>query len=196
VTLDVRGGPAGADSGQMQFQARRKDLAGVGDIVAVQPVHGRVQLPPGRWEVRLLPPAGYYVSAFSGSRGAARSRPDGWNEITLTAIGGYARFTVLSGSSSLSGIVKDGSHPVAGAPVYLEAWDPNTRQRLWEPRVTRSDTRGGYRFPNLAPGTYRVLATFEYGNPDSAAMDAANAPSLSIEAHSDQQRDLDLYLIP
>jgi len=78
VTFDIRGGPArGLENGQVQLQARRKDLAGEGEIVAVKFVNGRAQLAPGRWEVRLLPPAGYYVSSFSGggSYRAARTPP-------------------------------------------------------------------------------------------------------------------------
>jgi len=199
VTFDIRGGPArGLENGQVQLQARRKDLAGEGEIVAVKFVNGRAQLAPGRWEVRLLPPAGYYVSSFSGggSYRAARTPPDGWNEILVNNYGGFVRFTLAGGGGSLSGVVKDGNNLAAGAPVYLEAWDPDTRQRLVELRTTRTDARGGYRFQDLAPGAYRVLATFEYNNPNAAAMDLANAPSLSIEAHSDRQRDLDLYIIP
>lgn len=199
LSFDVRDGPPrGLESGKLQFEARRMDLAGEGEIVAVKLVNGRAQLAPGRWEVRLLPPAGYYVSSFSGSGTyrASRARPDGWNEILVNAYGGFARFTLASGGSSLSGIVKDGANLAAGAPVYLEAWDPDSRQRLVELRTTRTDGRGAYSFRDLAPGAYRVLATFEYRNPDSAAMDGANAPSLRIAAHSDQQRDLDLYVIP
>ena len=186
LAIDVRDGPArGLESGQVQLQARRKDLAGEGDIVAVKLENGRGHLAPGRWEVRLLPPAGYYVSSFSGSGSyrAARARPDGWNEILVNGYGGFVRFALGSGGSSVSGVVKDGTNLAAGAPVFLEAWDPDSRQRLVELRTTRTDARGGYRFQDLAPGAYRVLATFEYRNPDSAAMDAANAPSLRIDAH-------------
>jgi len=91
MTFDIRGGPArGLESGQVKLEARRKDLAGEGEIVAVKLVNGRAQLAPGRWEVRLLPPAGYYVASFSGSGTyrAARTRPDGWNEILVSAYGG------------------------------------------------------------------------------------------------------------
>ena len=37
--------------------------------------------------------------------------------------------------------------------------------------------QGSYRFDAVAPGTYRVLATFEYVNPDPAAMNSANPRS-------------------
>ena len=199
VNLNVVGGPGrGIESGQMQLQARRKDLAGEGEPVALKPASGRAQLTPGRWEVRLVPPPGYYVSRFNGSLSprAARTRPDGWNEITVNNNGGFAQFVLSAGGGSLSGVVKDGANPAAGAPVFLEAWDPDSRQRLVELRSTRTDARGGYSFKDLAPGTYRVLATFEYRNPDPASMDTANAPSFRVEAHADQQRDLDLYVIP
>jgi hypothetical protein len=80
-----------------------------------------------------------------------------------------------------------------GAPVYLEAWDPETRKRLTDLRVVRTDVRGAYRFQSLAPGTYRVLSTFEYQMPESASMDLAGAQSVRVEARNDLQMDLDLY---
>src|SRR5260370_27346991 len=82
---------------------------------------------------------------------------------------------------------------VAGAPVCLEAYDPNTRQRMTDLRATRTDLRGVYRFEGLAPGAYRVLATFEWQMPDSAAMDLARALSAPIQAHGDLQVDLAFY---
>ena len=53
-----------------------------------------------------------------------------------------------------------------------------------------------YRFDGLAPGIYRVLATFEYQAPDAAAMEQAGAGQIRVETRSDLQLDLDLYKLP
>ena len=198
VTFEFRGAPPRAlESGAMQLLARRKDFAGEGPIEVVKPVNNRVPVPVGRWEFMLVPPAGYYVASFLGrmqSRGD-KSRADGWNEVRVTGSGDYLRYTLSGNPSTLSGVVKNGSEPAIGAPVFLEAWDPVTRQRLLDLRSTLTDMRGRYSFKDVAPGTYRVLATFEYRTPDSAALDAAAAPTIRIEQQGDQQRDLDLYVI-
>ncbi|HEY2017624.1 MAG TPA: carboxypeptidase-like regulatory domain-containing protein, partial [Bryobacteraceae bacterium] len=198
ASLEVRGAPVrGREAAQMQLQARRKDLAGVGETVTLKLVNGRAQLPPGGWEVRLLPPAGYYVAEFSGSRMSRgnRDRADGWNAIQVSAYGGFARFTLSSGGGSLTGGVKDGTSFALGAPVYLEAWDADSRQRVSELRTTRTDGQGAFSFKDVPPGAYRLLATFEYRNPDSAAFDVANAPSVLMDPHGDLQREMTLYVI-
>jgi hypothetical protein len=199
IGFDVRGGPVrGLETGQVKVEARRKDLAGEGETIPVKFLNGRPQLPPGRWEVRMIPPAGYFVSGFSGNSPNRNSRvpAEAWNEIAVSTYSGIVRFTLSSGGSAVTGVVKDGSRVAAGVPVFLEMWDPNSRQRLVELRRARTDANGGYSFRDLAPGDYRVLASFEYRSPDSAAMEIARATSLRIEANHDAQRDLDLYVIP
>ncbi|HLK66087.1 MAG TPA: carboxypeptidase-like regulatory domain-containing protein [Bryobacteraceae bacterium] len=180
------------NSGVPQIMARRKDLAGVGVPALLQLVNNRALLAPGRWEVMLLPPSGNYVSGFYGPNFARQTnRPDGWNE--FQANGSSVRFSLSGGPGEMHGIVKSFGEPAVGAPVYLEAWDPDNRKRVTELRVVRTDLHGVYRFSALAPGTYRALATFEYQMPESATMELAGAQSVRIEARSDQQVDLDLY---
>lgn len=185
------------DSSAIQIMARRKDLAGVHQQQALRLTNDRAMLGPGRWELLLTPPSGFYVSGFLGPwRGSGvRGRPDGWNEITVRENNTSVRFSLSSGPAALHGVVKAGADPVAGAPVYLEGYDVGTRQRATDLRTTRTDMRGVYRFEGLAPGTYRVLATFEYQMPDSAAMDLGGARPLKAEANSNLQMDLDLYVV-
>jgi hypothetical protein len=186
-------GRAVGPGSQMQLTARRKDFAGVGQAKVLEVVNNRVMLPHGRWELMLVPPPGSYVSSFYGPGIARiRNRPDGWNEITSTG-GGSVRFQVTGGAAEMHGVVKSFTEAAAGAPVYLEAYDPETRRRLADLRVTLTDLHGGYRFQGLAPGTYRVLSTFEYVMPDTASMDLAGALSVRVEGRSDLQADLDLY---
>ena len=176
-----------------QVTARRKDLAGVGPASVLQLTNNSALLAPGRWEVMLLPPPGYYASGFSGSGYVrSRTRPDGWNEFLVNDYSSV-RFTLSGGPGEMHGLVKSYGDPVGGAPVYLEAYDPETRKRVVDLRMVRTDVHGVYRFQSLAPGIYRVLSTFEYQMPDTASMDLAGAQSVRVEARSDLQMDLDLY---
>jgi hypothetical protein len=93
----------------------------------------------------------------------------------------------------IHGIVKTSGAPAGGAPVFLEGWDPVEQKRLIDLRETRADLRGNYRFDGVAPGSYRVVSTFEYLFPDSKAMDLAGARPVEIPAHTDVQTDLELY---
>ena len=179
---------------RIQVSVRRKDLAGTGQPGLLTVTNGRATLAPGRWELLVTPTAGYYVSGFSGpshKRGTV-DRPDGWNEIVVQSYS-MVRVTLSPGPGGLHGLVQATGGPVPGAPVYLEAFDPATHTRLLDLRSTRADMRGAYRFDGLAPGAYRITATFEYQAPDVAAMDTAGAKSVQVDAHADMQMDLDLY---
>jgi hypothetical protein len=157
--------------------------------------NGRAALGPGRWEMSVLPPAGYYAVELGGG-GVPDSQPgraDGWNEVVLH---GFDAITIKLSShpASVHGVVNGPGHdPAPGAPVYLEAFDKDTGKRLAELRTTRTDLRGQYRFDGLAPGLYRILGTFEYEKPDSDAMEAAGARSLRLSETTDTAQELDLY---
>jgi hypothetical protein len=172
--------------------ARPKDLAGTGIPQTLQLNNNRALMAPGRWELMFLPPPGFYVAQFSPAPRSGRSRPDAWNEVTIEG-NSLVRVTLSDGASTLRGVVKVSGAPVTGAPVFLETWDPDTRKRLADLRSTRTGMDGSYRIESLAPGTYRVLSTFEYLAPDSDALDLASARTLKIESHTDLQLDLDLY---
>ena len=191
--VSVTGGPA-RDWGRMRI--RRADLAGTGPSSPLPIVNGVATIPAGRWEIMLEPPSGYYVARFSPPMmpaAASFGRPDGWEEVMSPGNGG--RFTLSGGPSAIRGTVKNSDEPVAGAPVYLEAYDPHSEKRQAELRVAISGRRGQYRFDNLAPGRYRILSTFEYLSPDVETMAAAGAQLLTVDARNEMARDLDLYVI-
>ena len=48
--------------------------------------------------------------------------------------------------------------------------------------MIRTDTRGQYQFSGLAPGEYRLLATFEYQAPTAAEFDLAHAVTNGVLA--------------
>ncbi len=154
--------------------------------------NNRAAIPPGRWEVLAVPPAGYYISRFLPAARDGNLRPDGWNEVLLQRFESVT-IALTGGASAVHGIVKTSGATAAGAPVFLEGWDPVERKRLIDLRETRADMRGNYRFDGVAPGSYRVLSTFEYLVPDSKAMDLAGAQPVEIAEHTDIQTDLELY---
>jgi hypothetical protein len=85
---------------------------------------------------------------------------------------------------------------VGGAPVFLEPWDPVTRNRVADLRETRSDMPGNYRFDGLAPGDYRILSTYDYSAPGPPIFDIGSARAMRIEKSTDPQVDLDLWGSP
>lgn len=183
-----RGAPPG------QLYGRRKDLAGVGPTQKVTIANSGAMLTPGGWDLLFIPDPGSYVSSFNGislSRNP-RSRPDGWNQIIVQGFNSV-RYGITAGGGTLTGIVKQAGEPVPGAIVFLEAYDPSTRSRLAELRATHADTQGRWSFDTLPPGAYRVFATFEYNNPDSAAFDLVAAATVQVDAHSSLTRELELY---
>ena len=186
TAINIQGGMA-------EVAIRRKDLAGVGQPQQIQlSASNRAAIPPGRWEILAIPPAGYYVSRFLPAGRNGNSRPDGWNEVLLQRFESVT-IGVSGGASSIHGMVKSSGTLAGGAPVFLEGWDPVEQKRLIDLRETRADMRGNYRFEGVAPGNYRVVSTFEYLFPDSKAMELAGAQAVDIPAHTDVQRDLELY---
>jgi Carboxypeptidase regulatory-like domain len=168
--------PAGqpVDASAVQILIRHKDLAGTG---APQTLHAPSAMAPGRWELALAPTASYYAARFTGGRGG---RADGWNEVELAAgVNAEFAFVLSPHPAALGGTVQEKDQPVAGVPVYLDADGLETR-------MTRTDTAGRYEFYGLAPGRYRVLASF-----DAAAPEAARA--VELQEGQEQALDLSLY---
>ncbi len=194
---DTKGQPV--DLRSVQILMRRKDLSGEGKTETLRAPQGRVNLSPGRWDLALAPSPSYYAAAFSGPRSESmqRGRADGWNEIVLNGPGAVdVKFVVSPKPAAIRGVARNAAHdPVAGVPVFLEAYDLEARRRVADIRMTRSDTRGQFEFYGLAPGQYRVLASFEFQMPEIAQMDAANPRIVKVEEAQDQTVDPDLYVI-
>jgi len=183
------------DMGNAVITARRKTLDGGGRPEVLKIANDHAAMGPGRWEISVVPPPGYYAAAVSGGyrSDSKRGRADGWNEVFSDA--GPIGIKLSSRPAVIHGVVTGSGHdPVVGAPVYLETFDRETQKRLTDLRVMRSDVHGQYRFSGLAPGLYRILSTFEYERPDSETMEAAGARSVSLSEASDTSQDLDLYL--
>ena len=91
----------------------RKDYAGTGAVqsYSVNASTG-VPLAPGRWEVMIVPPRGYYVSAFGGPQKPA-ARPDGWNEINVGFLGRVSA-TISGGPAAVHGGVRQAGQSRGG----------------------------------------------------------------------------------
>jgi hypothetical protein len=191
IFRDNQGQPI--DYHSVRVIARRKDLAGVGKTQTLELATDRLAFLPGRWDLAIEAP-GYFVSSFSAGRPASGDPPhaDGWNELVINA-GGEARFVLSATPGSVHGqVVGRGHEPVAGAPVYLEAYDPAARRRLNDLQVTRADTQGQYRFTGLAPGNYRLLSSFDFEAPDGP-FEGVGTKALRVEESHDVTQNLELF---
>lgn len=184
------------DPSAFQILARRKDLAGEEPPQTVRLTNGRAMLAPGRWDVSVAPAVEWCVIGFSGPRadGGGPGRADGWNEILVGRTAEPVRFILSSTPGSVHGTVTAGQDPASGAPVFLEAYDAESGRRVMDPRMARTDAKGRFQFAGLAPGTYRLLATFEYEMPDAAAM-AARGRAFPVAEGREMQQDVELYVI-
>jgi hypothetical protein len=133
-------------------------------------------------------------------RGPTGERPEGgyaagWNEITITQ-NCMMTYVLSNKPAAIRGIVTTGARdPVGGAPVFLEPWDAVNRKRRMDPITVRTDIHGQYQLAGLAPGTYRLVSSFEYSSPEIADIDAMSPRTVTVEEGRDQQQDVDLYII-
>jgi hypothetical protein len=193
VVIEDPKGAAIDTTSAYRLSARRRTLSA--DLEATSMRLGRtLQLQPGRWDLLLTTPTSQYVSSFSGPPDdQGRSHPESWNTILLTG-SAMVRFVISNGAGAVRGVVTASGQPSAGAPVFLEAYDPVQRARVADLRTIRADERCQYRFAGLAPGTYRILSSFDFRTPEPLELDAA-ARTIKIESGDNQTADLDLYVI-
>lgn len=187
------------DPATVQILYRSKNLSGDGKAQTLRAPQGRVALPPGRYDFTLAASPTYCMIAFTApkSESDVRGRPDGWNELTLPGPGAVeVKFVLSTHPATVRGVARNASHdPVEGVPVFLEAYDPESRRRVGDLRAIRTDTRGQFEFYGLAPGRYRLLSTFEYQSPDTAQIDAARPHDFQITEGKDETVDLDVYVV-
>jgi hypothetical protein len=191
---DSRGGRV--DPRQAQLTARRKELSGPGAAQKIDLANDAMRLPPGRWEFAIAPSPAFYPTQFLANGNPAEGRADGWNEDLLVTGAGFntVKFVLSNSPGSVHGAVTLGSLVAAGAPVFLESGGIEPARRFREPYMARTDTRGQYQFTGLAPGEYRLLATFEYQAPTAAEFDGAGAVRIKIEETRDSHQDLSLFV--
>lgn len=170
---------------------RRKDAASDGKVEAV-PVSEKVTLLPGRWEVALPYASTYCAVGFDPQ---SNGRPDGWNEILLSPGTHTVKFVLSLSPASIKGTVKNANgDPVAGVPVFVEPYDPDSRRGVGPMRSTTTDKNGRYEVSGLAEGAYRLLASFDYQMPEPEQMEAS-AKTVRVEDGGRAMLDLDEFVI-
>jgi hypothetical protein len=174
VEVEDAGGKA-VNPDALRIWARRRDLSGEDRSQLLRFVTGRAVLPPGRWELRMEPAATYYVSGFVGGTGesAGASKPDGWNQVTLTGNTVDVKFVLAANPGGIKGKVSaTGQLTIADVPVYLEPYDAERRRSLGSVISTRTGAGGQFAFIGLGPGTYRLLSTLDYQTVDSSTLES------------------------
>lgn len=180
---------------------RRKDLAGT------QPAHyfsiRGLRLPPGRWEARVETPPDMYPLSITpetarGLSPSIEATGDGWTE--FTAVEGRVSILNIRVSQSPATIhgkvTASNGEPVLGAPVYLDRWDERNGKRIGELRRMVANAQGAFRFRGLAPGSYRVVASFDFGPPDEELMGDAHPKLVRVSESDTAEANLSLYSIP
>ncbi|MEO8592932.1 MAG: carboxypeptidase-like regulatory domain-containing protein [Candidatus Solibacter sp.] len=185
------------DTSGIKMLARRVDLAGEGETETLKFSGTSASVLPGRWQFMLEPSPAYVATDFRGPRGERPevNRADGWNEVTINK-NSFIGYTLSTRPAGITGSVTVGANdPAPGVPVYLEAYDEVTRKRVLELRSTRTDLRGKYSFQGLAPGSYRVVSTFEYRSPATGDIDTMRPKVVTLEEGREQQQDLELWIM-
>lgn len=173
---------------------RRKELDGEGIELRWPGGKGYQELLPGKWEARAVTEPSNYPASIQ-IIGPPR-RGDAWSEFRANKSSLVRLQVVISGKpAAVSGkAARAANDPAGGAVVFLETWDPDTGRRIGELRKQTTDSAGAFRFEGLPPGTYRLLATFEFVDPDEREM--ANGRLIRLTEGEAMVQDLDLFVIP
>jgi hypothetical protein len=171
---------------QYPILARRVDLDGAS---ASRILKTNEFILPGHYELMVQTGPSHYAQAMRGI--PPPTKEGGWFGVDF---GNQARLTILLSDTpgAISGSVTTGGKAVAGAVVYLEAFDRDAqdpRLQLW---AARTDHTGRYSFPGLTPGMYRLLSTFDFDAEDRYAMNASQ--EVKVVEGSAALVDLELIL--
>jgi hypothetical protein len=132
---------------------RRVDLVGASESHVLKRDDPLV---PGRWELSVAR-GNYYVESVRNFGSVSQS--GSWYSFDVMPT---AQLTIAlsTRTSSISGVVSSKGTPVLGAPVFL------VQSQTGETWTARSDPQGNYSIPNLGPGAYAILSSFDLGETD------------------------------
>jgi len=184
----------------VRLYGRRQDLA---ETETVQEITGsHVTLAPGHWEFRAQVPDGNYVESIASSYGPQRrssnaTAPTDWFDIYVDQHGwSRIRVSVSNQAGQITGRVMSDGKGVAAAPVFLWPVAEAARRSLGGTLQVLSDTEGHFRFPNLPPGDYRVLASFDVNEVDEDVVEMTRAASVHADASQTAEVELGLWVAP
>ena len=151
--------------------ARRLDLDGPGPEGSLSPGQS---LTPGPLEFTVRPGPAHYLVAIQndGDKSPPPANMDGWFAVD---IGNAPRLhiTLSAKPASVSGLVTSASQPIIGAPVFLQLINPDAPELALQSWTARADAQGNFTFTGLAPGTYRLMSSYDVDFDDPLARSKA-----------------------
>ncbi|HYK18025.1 MAG TPA: carboxypeptidase-like regulatory domain-containing protein [Bryobacteraceae bacterium] len=96
----------------------------------------------------------------------------------------------------MSGRVTADGAPVLEIPVFFWPVGESTRRSLGGPKQLLSSTAGRFEFPDLPPGDYRLLATFDMSEVDEETLDGARAVAVHVDPSQAATADLSPWIAP
>ena len=176
---------------------RRRDPAGTEEPIELKP---GMKLPPGYYEVAPQPPATHWVEevnlGYSRTRADEDTHPDWFLTRHTPRRGAVLNVTLAGPAAAVRGQVTDQDKPVAGVVVFLWPDQPATRRSIGGPRRVQTGADGRFEFTGLAPGSYRLIASYELISVDEDMLATMPAQSLSLGAGQNGSVSLTLYRTP
>ena len=106
------------------------------------------------------------------------------------------KFVLSRSCATIVGKVKNANGDgAAGVPVFVEPYDLAPRKRIEQALRVETDTKGQYSVSGLAPGVYRLLASFDYQVLNADQMDEAQALKVTVEEGARVTLDLEEFVI-
>ena len=156
--------------------ARRLDLDGPGPESTLSPGQS---LTPGPLEFTVRPGPSHYLVAIQNDtdKSPPPANIDGWFAFNLDNAP-RLRITLSAKPASISGLVTSASQPVVGAPVFLQLINPDAPELALQSWTARADAQGSFTFTGLAPGSYRLMSSYDVDFDDPVGRSAAAALNL------------------
>ena len=180
--------------------ARRPSASGEDEVLTI--TGPSAVMTPGHWELRITPPPGSYVESASHrwtprkARPLYQPEPDAFEIYVDPRSPSRIDVRLRDGAGSLSGRVLEDRKGVRGSIVFLWPATEAARRALGGVRETIADLEGSYRFDNLPPGKYRVLASFDVFEIDEAILERSRAVEITLESGRGATQDLTPWSSP
>jgi hypothetical protein len=200
----VRPGGSQGTKPAVTLVGRRQDMGNAENEDSITPM---AKLAPGRWEISGRVASGEFVQsienlsriqqrAWRSANPASATSADWFAVLVEMGLPTGVRVVVSTKAAQIMARVTWENKGVPGAPVFLWPKDEAPRRSLKGWLQAYADAEGQVRFDTLAPGEYRLLATFDITEPDEQVLEEARAPSVRIAESDRSVLDLPLWVAP